>query len=119
MPDFGGDRLVDSFGRAIEDLRIHRLIAAVTPRTRSRFTGALLAALRSRSDWPVLRGTIMAWCESGFSLVGTAAALNIHRNTLIYRLGKIAELSGSPPRDHQTGLALYLACIADQIESPS
>ena len=104
---------------AIEDLRIHRLVAAVTPRTRSRFTGALLAALRSRADWPVLRRTIMAWCESGFSLVRTAAALNIHRNTLIYRLDKIAELSGSPPRDHQTGLALYLACIADQIEPPS
>jgi carbohydrate diacid regulator len=48
--------------------------------------------------------------------VRTAAALNIHRNTLIYRLDKIAELSGHPSRDHQAALALYLACIADQTE---
>ncbi|WP_433461990.1 CdaR family transcriptional regulator [Spirillospora sp. CA-128828] len=101
----------------IEDLRIHRLIAAVAPRARARFTESLLPALRSRPDWPVLRRTITAWCESGFSLVRTADTLNIHRNTLIYRLHKIAELSGHSPRDRRAELALYLACIADQMEA--
>ncbi|KAB2340658.1 sugar diacid utilization regulator [Actinomadura rudentiformis] len=103
----------------IEDLRVHRLIAAVAPRTRARFTASLIPALRARSDWPVLRRTIMVWCESGFSLVRTASTLNIHRNTLIYRLDRIAHLSGHPVRDHPAALALYLACIADQVEPHS
>jgi len=45
---------------------------------------------------PLLRRTIITWSESGFSLVRAAAVLNIHRNTLVYRLDKIAQLTGCP-----------------------
>jgi carbohydrate diacid regulator len=60
---------------------------------------------------------MVAWCETGFNLVRAAAALHIHRNTLVYRLGRIAQLTGKPVRDHRAALALYLACLADQIDS--
>lgn len=100
---------------AIDSLRIHQLLAAVGHRPRTRLVQALTAGLRAQSDWPVLRETLIAWCESGFNLVHASAALHIHRNTLVYRLGKIAQLTGSPVRDYRATLALYLACLTDQI----
>jgi carbohydrate diacid regulator len=59
---------------------------------------------------------LVAWCESGFNLVRAAAGLHLHRNTLVYRLNKIAQLTGRPVRDHPAALALYLACLADQLD---
>ncbi len=75
----------------------------------------MTANLRQQSDWLALRQTVIAWCESGFNLVQAAAALHIHRNTLVYRLNKVAKLTGRPLRDHRATLALYLACLTDQV----
>jgi DNA-binding PucR family transcriptional regulator len=63
-----------------------------------------------------LRATIIAWCEAGFGLVAAASALHIHRNTLVYRLGKIERITGRPLREHRATLTLYLACLADQLD---
>ncbi|MEV1247665.1 sugar diacid recognition domain-containing protein [Nonomuraea sp. NPDC049750] len=106
----------DAQVHSIGDLRVHQLLAAAPRRARSRFAGVSTAGLRARPDWPMLRQTVIAYCESGFNLVRAAAVLNIHRNTLLYRLDKISQLSGRPADDHRARLALYLACVADQIE---
>ncbi len=42
----------------------------------------------------VLRETLEAWCQHDGQIQSCAAALGIHRNTLRYRLERIAELSG-------------------------
>ncbi len=57
-----------------------------------------------------------AWCECGFNLVGASAALHINRNTLIYRMKKIEQVTGHPLRDHRATLTRYLACLADQLD---
>jgi carbohydrate diacid regulator len=101
---------------SVDDVRIFQLVATVSQRTRARFADATALALRAQPDWPVLRQTVVAWCESGFSLVRASAALHIHRNTLIYRLEKIAQLTGRSTRDHRGTLALYLACLADYLD---
>ncbi|OLB78437.1 MAG: sugar diacid utilization regulator [Actinobacteria bacterium 13_2_20CM_2_71_6] len=101
---------------SIDDLRIHQLLAAVGHRPRTRLVEALTAKLRAQPDWPVLRQTLIAWCETGFNLVHAATALHIHRNTLVYRLNKIAQLTGKPVRDHRAAVALYLACLTDQLD---
>jgi carbohydrate diacid regulator len=100
----------------IDDLRIHQLLASVGQHARTRFTDALIGGLRTESDWPALRHTLVAWCESGFNLVRAAAALHIHRNTLVYRLAKIGRLTDRAPQQHQAMLALYLAALSDQID---
>lgn len=61
----------------------------------------------------MLRDTVTAWCGSGFNLVRTSAALHIHRNTVVYRMNKIEQITGRPLRDHRAAMALYLACLAD------
>lgn len=102
--------------RAIGDLRVHQLLAAVGHRPRVRFVEALTATLRAQADWPALRETLVAWCDAGFNLVRAANALHIHRNTLVYRLNKISQLTGRPTHDYRGAVALYLACLAYQLD---
>jgi carbohydrate diacid regulator len=91
----------------------------MTRRMKGRRRGdAFVGPLRVQTDWPALRRTIVPWCENGFNLVRTAAALYIHRNTLVYRLGKIEEVTRRSLRDHPATLALYIACLADQLDNP-
>jgi carbohydrate diacid regulator len=106
----------DTSVHLIADLRAHQVLASAGRHARAHLFGPTVRGLRAQPDWPVLRSTIVAWCENGFSLVGASAALHIHRNTLIYRMAKIEQVTGRPLRDHRTTLALYLACLADQLE---
>ena len=43
-----------------------------------------------------LRTTALYYLESGRSLAQTAVALNVHRNTVLYRLARIERLLGRP-----------------------
>jgi carbohydrate diacid regulator len=106
---------LDNTVSSINDLRIHQLLTAAGHRPRVRLRDGLIATVRAQPDWPALRQTFIVWCESGFNLVHAACALHLHRNTLIYRLNKIARLTGRPVRDFRGALALYLACLADQL----
>ncbi|MEV4448321.1 PucR family transcriptional regulator [Streptomyces mirabilis] len=100
---------------AVAELRVPQLVAMAVRQERARYAEALLSGLREREDWPVLRETLVAWAECGFQLVGTARRLAVHRNTLLYRLAKIEELSTRDVRDPRTAMALYLACLADAL----
>jgi carbohydrate diacid regulator len=100
----------------IEDVRVAQLVASVGHRRRERYASAVAAGLRDLPDWPSLRDTVIAWCDSGFSLVRAAAMLHVHRNTLVYRLEKIEQRQGWLSREPHAYLALYLACIADRFD---
>ena len=100
----------------IDELRIHQLLAATGKQPRNRFVESVTTRLRAENDWPALRETVLAWSESGFNLVRAANALQIHRNTLVYRLKRIARLTGRPAGDHRATLALYLSCLAEQLD---
>ncbi|MBP2323102.1 carbohydrate diacid regulator [Kibdelosporangium banguiense] len=101
----------------IDDLRVHELVASSGRQLRARFVRALAGELSALADWPILRQTIITWCECGFNLVRAAAELRIHRNTVVYRLNKIEELTGHSTRDARFVLKLYLACVADHLDS--
>ncbi|MGI5423152.1 CdaR family transcriptional regulator [Streptomyces sp. CA-179760] len=103
----------------IGELRVHQLLTALGQPARTRLLDSATAQLRTQPDWPTLRDTITAWCESGYNLVRTAAALHIHRNTVVYRMNKIEQLTGRPLRDHHATLALYLACLTDHLTTPT
>lgn len=95
----------------IQWLRVHQALAALPPRARQRLVRGAWRDLTERSDWPVLRQTVIAWVESGFHLVDAATVLTVHRNTLLYRLEKVESLLGRPWKDHRGMLALYVACL--------
>jgi carbohydrate diacid regulator len=102
----------------VADLRAQQALAAIGHRVRGRLVEQELGGLRSAADWLQLRATVVQWCESGFNQVAAAKALNIHRNTLLYRLDKIERLVGRSWRDHRAMLSLYIACLADQLGPP-
>jgi carbohydrate diacid regulator len=47
-----------------------------------------------------------------------ADRLHVHRNTLLYRLGKIEQLSARQMREPTQAIAMYLAALADLLDSP-
>jgi carbohydrate diacid regulator len=98
------------------DHPIGALLLDASPRARRRYREAVLGFLPERANWAELRRTIIAWCESGHSLVDTAAALRVHRNTLLYRIDRLSKLTGTSLRDSRHAIALYLACLMDDLE---
>jgi carbohydrate diacid regulator len=98
----------------IADYRTHQLLATIGVSARERFVGTVLGDLPARPDWDVLRETLLTWAEHGFHLVRTAAALHVHRNTLVYRLQKIENILDRPLRDHRHAITVYLACLQQQ-----
>lgn len=111
-----GARLADgSPVHLITDLRVHQVLAAMGRPARTRLLQRAATRLAAQPDWPVLRDTVIAWCESGFNLVRASRALHIHRNTVVYRMTKIEQTTGRSLRDHRTTMALYLACLADRL----
>jgi carbohydrate diacid regulator len=99
----------------IADLRTQQLLSSSPPRARERMVAEHLSALVGQADWPVVRETLIAWCTSGFNLVATAKALHVHRNTVIYRLAKFEQSTGTSPRDYGRFISAYLACLCDAI----
>lgn len=96
----------------IADLRLEQLMASFPRATRDRFVQSQLSTLVDQPDWPALRDTLVAWCRSGFNLVATSRMLHVHRNTVIYRLDKIGQLTGRDPRDYSDAVGSFLACLA-------
>ncbi len=70
-----------------------------------------LAPLFARSDGDELQETIVAWCESGFSVVRAAELLHVHRTTVDYRLEKLGHILSVKPRDFREMSRLYWSVI--------
>ncbi|WP_448632704.1 MULTISPECIES: sugar diacid recognition domain-containing protein [Pseudomonas fluorescens group] len=82
----------------------------------------LLAPLRkviAKDSNGQLLTTLRSWCEHDGQSQACAEALGIHRNSLRYRMERIAELSGVDPLRLDGMLALYLGVqLLPQTESP-
>jgi carbohydrate diacid regulator len=97
----------------IANQRVRQLLDSASALARTRFTNSQLATLSRESDYSALRETLVAWCEGGFNLVTTGQRLEIHRNTVIYRLDKISRLTNRNVRAPDVAIGLYLACLIE------
>jgi len=94
------------------DLGVVGLLLSV-PRDRLRdFVQAQLAPILDRED---LLDTLTAWLDTNGSRVAVANRLDIHRNSVGYRMGKIRELLGSDPVDASTTLQVQAALAAREV----
>ncbi|MCP2049376.1 UNVERIFIED_ORG: carbohydrate diacid regulator [Paenarthrobacter nicotinovorans] len=112
-----GRRITRRSVTTIDEVRMEQLLSGIGLRARQRYTAAVAAPLVAVGDWSTVRSTVIAWCESGFSLVGAARRLHIHRNTLIHRLERIEQLQGWTTRTAVAYLALYLACKTTEFDA--
>jgi len=66
------------------------------------------------SEVPLLE-TTATYLEHGRSLEATARALFVHPNTVRYRLGRVADLTGWNPADPREGFVLHVAIVAGRL----
>lgn len=79
------------------------------------FVHGILGRLPEEDRRGDLRETLLAYLATGGSQVDAAAQLGIHRNTLAYRLRRVAQACGSDPTDPSRRMALHLALLAQRL----
>jgi len=85
------------------------------PRDRLRaFVGDQLGPILGRED---LLETLAAWLETNGSRAAVAHKLDIHRNSVGYRMGKIRQLLECDPVDARTALQVQAALVARELLS--
>ncbi|MEV6772146.1 helix-turn-helix domain-containing protein [Nocardia sp. NPDC051030] len=122
IPDvFHEARMLAELGRCLDrpqvvcrraDLMFEYTVAAGdTART------GLAAVLAPLDPQPLLAETLEVFVDSGFNQLATARLLNIHRNTVTYRLARVHELTGLDPHRPTDAMTLSAARIARRLES--
>lgn len=91
-----------------DDLSWELVLADLQPGTRTALLHKTLDPLPEKD-----RALLRVYFEQDLSLQKTCAALFIHKNTLQYRLNRIAEYCGLNPRSFRDAALLYLALQAD------
>ena len=99
----------------IEHVRLHQALSVVPIDSRARLVEGLLAPLLADREWATLRATLIAWGEAAFNMTRAADRLHVHRNTLIYRLEKIARLLQRSLAEPGLAVALYITCVIDDL----
>jgi purine catabolism regulator len=102
------------------DLKLYQLLLAVKDRTlphMRRFYDEALAPLVEHDDRKQgdLIRTLNGFFEANGNLAKAAADLDVHRNTLVYRLDRISELTGLDLNDPENRLILHLALKVQRV----
>lgn len=93
------------------DARIPELFVARSPRLAERLRRRVFGRLLDAGQDELAR-TLEVLAEHGFERAATAAALPVHRNTLVQRIARIEELSGLDLDDPRDRGAIWLASLA-------
>jgi len=104
---------------AFSDLGLYRLLYALQPLPELRdFRDQSLARLRAKDRGGELLKTLGAYLATNGSPTDAANRLHLHRNTVLYRLGRIEDLLQADLRDAEVRLSLHLALkIGDVLEA--
>ncbi len=100
-----GRRMVGpSQAHQFEGLGVLPLLLSGTDEQKSTYALHLFDALND----PELSETLEVFLAESLNLTKTAETLNVHRNTVIYRLDKITDLLGRDPRRFTDAVELYI-----------
>ena len=101
---------------AFNDLGLYRLLYALEPLPELRaFRDDALTRLRAKDRGGVLLLTLDAYLATNGSPTDAAERLHLHRNTVLYRLGRIEDLLGVDLRNAEVRLGLHLALKIDEV----
>ncbi|MBX6769587.1 MAG: helix-turn-helix domain-containing protein, partial [Actinomadura rubrobrunea] len=96
--------------RRLSDLELPVLLARVDAAERAAMAERVLGTLPGE-----LRRTLRVYFDHDRDAAAAARALNVHRNTLAYRLRRVAELTGRDPRRFTDAVTLRTALLADAL----
>lgn len=97
----------------IDDLGMIAILAGGNKRWQENFVRNLLTQLLPEK---YLIETVDVFFNENMSLTQTAKVLNIHRNTLLYRLSKIKKITGLDPRNFNDAVKIKLASILSSLQ---
>jgi sugar diacid utilization regulator len=92
---------------------------AASPDTAAEVIRTVFGSLRTlpEAEQAMLLHTLDTWFTSGGSTTRAAEHLHCHRNTVLYRLNRIAELTGRHTTDAESSAELYIALQAVRLSS--
>ena len=96
----------------INDLGIGRILAEIKNDTQQEFikkTFYSAKEVRGRKINETLLETLKAFFDNNLSILKTAQAIYIHRNTLLYRLRRVKEITGLDPKKFDDAVQLRIA----------
>jgi hypothetical protein len=96
------------------------LLAAASPSTAAEVARSVFGRLRTlpEPEQAVLLETLETWFGAGGSTARAAERLHCHRNTVLYRLNRIADLTGRRIAEPGAAAQLYIALQALRLGSP-
>ncbi len=97
-----------------EELPLESLIHNIPEDTRSKFSNQVLNDKFIRNE--TLLKTLISLLDNNLNVSKTAKALYVHRNTLIYRLNRIKEITNLNPQTLKDAMTLQLALIIRQYD---
>jgi carbohydrate diacid regulator len=96
----------------IDDLGMIATLAGGNKKWQDNFVRRLLMKLLTEE---YLLETVEVFFDKNMSLTQTSKQLNIHRNTLLYRLDKIKKVTGLDPRKFNDAMELKVALILNKV----
>jgi PucR C-terminal helix-turn-helix domain/GGDEF-like domain len=95
------------------------LLAAASPDMAAEVSRTVFGPLRAlpAAEQAVLLDTLDAWFRVGGSTARAAGSLHCHRNTVLYRLNRITDLTGHRTTDPAASAELYIALQAVRLGS--
>ncbi|SDM27280.1 CdaR family transcriptional regulator [Sediminibacillus halophilus] len=97
-----------------EDLLLELCIEDLTPATKTAFIERCLGELPKYSN---LLATLNVFLANNLQIAETARQLNVHINTIHYRLSKIETITGHDPKQLPSQVSFYLALLL--LEDPT
>ncbi|NEE21859.1 hypothetical protein G3M58_87285, partial [Streptomyces sp. SID7499] len=97
----------------LSSLELPVLLARLDPVTRRGAAARIVGALPEE-----LRHTLRVYFTHDRNVGDAATALNVHRNTLAYRLGRVEHLTGRDPRAFQDAVVLQVALHLQELSEP-
>ena len=102
-----------------EEVVLERIISRIPEKTYSLAATRAMKIIHEQKDADEIKQMILTWCQEGFSVSGTARALFIHKNTLLYRMERLQRLTGYDLRVFRDALTLYLMIGMQQFKDIS
>jgi len=96
----------------IDNLGIGRLLAEIKEESQKEFIEKTIYSTKSSKEKKInefLLETLQGFFDNNLSITQTAKALFIHRNTLLYRLGRVKKITGLDPKKFDDAVQLRVA----------
>ncbi|MCK5763156.1 MAG: helix-turn-helix domain-containing protein, partial [Clostridiales bacterium] len=97
----------------INDFLLYEIFFSAYKRSCSLYVGETLSELKKNDHDGILTNTIRVYCEQGFKKNETSKKLNIHRNTLEYRLRKIEKHLNFSSENYSDLIQLYIGILIE------